>query len=851
MHLNLLSAPAFFTASIAMNLMVAIMVLASGLYQRQNQAYLSFFFLCLVVSLYQWSTIHYHEAQPVESAVYWLKLQTACYIAVMPTAFYCFAVWTKQHGINVWLKLLLIWSLILAILNFMQPYGLKFSQINAVITWQSAAGQQLQNFVGPLHWSGILLHLTGLVMIIWLLWRCWELKKQGKSVMAISILIFVLLLFASWMVAAAIQTGRINSVQLVGFTFNYFMLLVCINVASQLHRQRNQLQQALTTSKRVAGALRGLVKSMEAQQGCSFYDSQVMQLQKLYQADLCFVGLYKTDSTDDAVVQALSMYKDGEKSEGYIYPLKNTPCQSIKDKRICAHYRDVQKQFPHDAMLVEQNFQSYIGAPILDTDGQPLGLIALLFRRELEAIPEYEQTLMIFAQRTAAELRRERAELSLKQAAFTDGLTGLANRKTLWEWLTCQPKEVWRGYPTLQVLIVDIDGFREINKLHGQAVGDKVLQAISKQLKAYVKQGDLLARYTSNSFVVIKEGIESPDDPMLKLHGEMLASLVRTPIRLANRQLKLSASIGSVLACQARNIEELLRYAESAKQQAKQQGPGSIRRFDPALQTLLDSRQSLEKELADSIKEGQFFLLFQPQTSADGQLLGAETLIRWAHPVKGMIRPDLFISVAEETGLIRQLGQWLFEAVFRQIQIWRRQKVNYPHHLAINVSPLQFVDPSFVENLKKQVLYYDIEPSEIVLELVETGLLDNKHETLDKLHKLRAMGFKLALDDFGTGYSSLSYLKDLPLDILKIDKSFVDDLQTPSTLKLVHAIVDISHNLNLDVVCEGVEHQWQVNTLKEMGCRRFQGYYFARPLQADTLVDWQFTPAEQTQNQRA
>lgn len=840
MHISLLSTPALFAASIAMILMVSLLVLASGLYERSHQAYATFFFLCLVVSLYQWATFEYHQLQDQFSSIYWLKLQTACYIAILPAAFFCFAVWTRQQNKKIWLQLLLGWSLVLAILNVILPYGLKFSRIEQVVTWPGDAGYTLQNFVGPLHWAGILLHLTGLVLILWLLWRCWVLLNQGKRLMAIGIGIFVILLLITWLIAAGIQTGRINSVQVVGFTFNYFLILVCIDVAKQLHRQRVKLQLALTTSERVAGALQGLMRGKVYQDGSSFYANQVEQLQRLYQADICFIGQFETNTEGATQVRVLAMQKDGKPVEGFVYPLSGSPCQGLGKKEICTYYRNVQHTFPEDSMLAQEHIQAYLGMPVKDVNGNPIGVIVLLFRHDVEAISEFEQTLLLFAERTAAEIQREGAEQQLKRAAYTDSLTNLPNRKALWDWLTNQPADTWQRYPTFQLLLIDIDGFKEINKLHGQAIGDRVLQEVAKRLKADAKEEDLIVRYGSNSFAFIKQGIVGRDDPMIKLHGETIASLIRTPIELAGRQLKLVASIGSAQACQANHQEELLHFVESALKQAKEEGNGGIRRFDPALQRLLDDRLLLEKELADSIKKGEFFLLFQPQTTSTGALLGAEVLIRWAHPVKGMIRPDLFISVAEETGLIRLLGQWLFDAVFRQIQAWRRLGISYPKHLAINVSPLQFLDPDFVENLQKQMLYYDINPAEIVIELVETGLLNDKTYTLQKLHKLRELGLKLALDDFGTGYSSLSYLKDLPLDILKIDKSFVDDLQTVSTHKLVSAIVDISHHLGLEIVCEGVEQQWQVERLRDMGCRRFQGYHFARPLAADKLIQWQF-----------
>ncbi|GGO68002.1 putative bifunctional diguanylate cyclase/phosphodiesterase [Bowmanella pacifica] len=843
MHISLLSTPALFAASIAMILMVSLLVLASGLYQRSQQAYLTFFFLCLVISLYQWFTFEYHQLQSQESAIYWLKLQTACYIAILPAAFYCFAVWTRQQHTKLWLKLLLGWSLALAILNFVLPYGLKLSHVERVVTWPGDAGYMLQNFIGPLHWAGILLHLTGLILILWLLWRCWILVTRGKKIMAIGISIFVLLLMLTWGIAAGIQTGQVNSVQLVGFTFNYFLILVCIDVAVQLHRQREKLQHALTTSERVAGALQGLMRGAGHQVGSRFYANQVKQLKRLYQADICFIGQFETSPEGIKQVRVLAIHKDGQAAENFTYTLGNSPCQGVGQKDVCTYHQDVQQQFPDDAMLTQEHIQAYLGMPVRDVQGKPIGLIVLLFRQAVEPIQEFEQTLLLFAERTASEMQREQAEQKLKQAAYTDNLTHLPNRKALWDWLSAQPDNHWQGYPTFQFLLIDIDGFKEINKLHGQAIGDQVLQAVAQRLQAYAKTEDLVVRYASNSFVFIKQSISTADEPMIKLNGETIASLIRTPIELAGRQLKLAASIGSALACQAKNQEELLHFAESALKQAKEGGQGKIRRFDPALQSMLDDRALLEKELADSIKKGEFFLLFQPQTTPDGELRGAEVLIRWAHPVKGMIRPDLFISVAEETGLIRLLGQWLFEAVFRQIQTWRRERVHYPKHLAINVSPLQFVDPAFVENLQKLMLYYDISPAEIVIELVETGLLNDKDETMQKLHKLRDLGFKLALDDFGTGYSSLSYLKDLPLDILKIDKSFVDDLNTPSTQKLVSAIVDICHHLSLEVVCEGVEQQWQVERLRNMGCQRFQGYYFARPLTPEKLIQWQFSEA--------
>jgi len=309
---------------------------------------------------------------------------------------------------------------------------------------------------------------------------------------------------------------------------------------------------------------------------------------------------------------------------------------------------------------------------------------------------------------------------------------------------------------------------------------------------------------------------------------------------VGERILNVGASIGVVLFPGQHGESELdvLRHAEIALYHAKSMGRGNVQFFLPSLQAMAETRLRLEEGLRRAIANEELALHFQPQIDAAGQMVGAEALVRWNHPERGQVPPDEFVPVAEASGLIHPLGTWVLERACERFAAWLREGAPFIGHLSINVSPWQFAREDFVQQVTRVLEKFQLPPGRLMLEVTESVLLYDREGTIHKLHALRALGIGVALDDFGTGYSSLAYLKDLPLDILKIDQAFVHELDGASDHPLVETIVAIGRHMRLGVIAEGVETKLQRDILVRLGCESFQGYLFAKPLAEADFLKW-------------
>ncbi|MCK4586487.1 MAG: EAL domain-containing protein, partial [Gammaproteobacteria bacterium] len=281
---------------------------------------------------------------------------------------------------------------------------------------------------------------------------------------------------------------------------------------------------------------------------------------------------------------------------------------------------------------------------------------------------------------------------------------------------------------------------------------------------------------------------------------------------------------------------DILRHADMALHRAKNMGRGNIKFYEENLQKIVDERLQIEKGLRRAIELDELSLNFQPQTTIDGHMIGAEVLLRWNHPELGQVSPDRYIPVAEETGLIHAIGKWVLNEACLCLRTWQDNQIRFSGHLSVNVSAWQFANPEFVSLVTGILSVYNIKPHQVVLELTETALLYDIQETIDKLAQLQKHGIRIAIDDFGTGYSSLAYLKDMAMDILKIDKAFISELSRENEHPLVESIIAMGQHMNLEVIAEGVETEEQWNILRELGCETFQGYHVSHPLKETDFI---------------
>jgi len=428
----------------------------------------------------------------------------------------------------------------------------------------------------------------------------------------------------------------------------------------------------------------------------------------------------------------------------------------------------------------------------------------------------------------------KKAEKTIQNLAFYDPLTGLPNRRMLMERLRHPLAASARSGRSQALLLVDLDHFKTLNDTLGHQTGDLMLQNSARRIVACTHEADTVCRLGGDEFVVVLEELSKVAEEaaaQAKTVGEKIMAAIDQPCLLDNHEYHSTASIGiAVFGEWQESTDEILQQAEIALYQAKSAGRNAIRFFSPALQSAVNARAELEEDLRQGIKAKQFLLYYQPQVER-GHVTGAEALIRWKHPRRGIVMPNDFIPLAEESRLILPIGDWVLEAGCAQIALWAVRKETAHLSVAVNISALQFRQPEFVDHVLATLSRTGVNPGSLRLELTESILVDNLEDVIAKMTELKSHGIRFSLDDFGTGYSSLTYLKRLPLDRLKIDRSFVRDMLMDATSgAIAQTILSLGRAMDIAVIAEGVETEEQRGYLAGLGCHSFQGFLFSRPL---------------------
>ncbi len=425
------------------------------------------------------------------------------------------------------------------------------------------------------------------------------------------------------------------------------------------------------------------------------------------------------------------------------------------------------------------------------------------------------------------------AEDEIKRLAFYDQLTGLPNRRLLLDRLNHALATQSRHQRSGALLFVDLDNFKTINDTLGHDLGDELLKEVAERLTTNVRAGDTVARIGGDEFVVLLDDLSPLAEEAARQAenvGEKILDKLNQEYRFDQQLQRSSASVGIALFEPGIEVDELFKRADLAMYQAKNAGRNTLCFFDPKMQAMVRARLALEAGLREAIDAGRFFLLYQPQVDAAGTVFGAEALLRWQRGDGVVVAPGEFIALAEESGLILAIGAWVIDAACRQLVAWAQREQTAVLTLSINVSARQFHHPDFVAQVTSALERSGADPRRLKLELTESQLLDDIDDVIAKMSALRAVGVRFSLDDFGTGYSSLAYLKRLPLDQLKIDRSFVRDLLTGvNDGAIVRTVVALGNSLGLSVIAEGVETAEQQRRLADLGCLCYQGYLFGRP----------------------
>ncbi len=437
---------------------------------------------------------------------------------------------------------------------------------------------------------------------------------------------------------------------------------------------------------------------------------------------------------------------------------------------------------------------------------------------------------------------RKALEAELERRASHDPLTSLPNRHTFVDRLgqaLLRTKRRKEGRK-VGVLFMDLDRFKTINDSLGHEAGDRLLVTVAERLRNRLRNEDVLARFGGDEFAVLLEEVADASETIRV--AQRIAESLGEPFTVNDHQVNLSTSVGIALGSAHTNDdpEGMLRNADAAMYKAKEQGPGRYAVFDPAMQTRAQERLELEAELRRALEQGEFVLYYQPEVSLyNGSMVGLEALLRWQHPERGLLKPSAFVPLAEETDVIAPIGRWVLEEACRQAKRWEEEHpLASPMTMEVNLSPKQVRRRELARTVEEALTRAGVEAHTLALDITETVLIGASEHNAQALEALKKMGIRLSLDDFGTGYSSLSYLKSLPVDLVKVDRSFVKGLGEKATdTTLVRMIIDVCHTLGVEVLAEGVETSEQAALLRDMGCDLGQGYYFAGPLPGEELAE--------------
>lgn len=432
--------------------------------------------------------------------------------------------------------------------------------------------------------------------------------------------------------------------------------------------------------------------------------------------------------------------------------------------------------------------------------------------------------------------RRKALEDELRHQAFHDSLTGLANRALFADRLDHALSLTQRAHRPLAVLFIDLDDFKNINDSLGHGEGDAILVAVAERLRAALRAGDSIARMGGDEFAVL---VEDPPDANAPVEvAERLLATLQAPFVRGGKELFVRASVGvAVLTSRHQTAEELLRNADVSMYMAKSHGKNRVEVFEPSMHAAATARLALSGDLERALERDEFFVLYQPVIDLETMdIVGVEALLRWRHPERGVVGPTEFIPVAEETGMIIQLGRWVLEQTCRQARTWDAVSSGPPLTVNVNVSARQVAERGYVAEVAHVLAETGLDAGRLVLEFTEGVLMRDTEATMATLHELKVLGVRLAIDDFGTGYSSLSYLRQFPIDILKIDRSFVASMANGADESaLMHSILKLSETLHLETVAEGIEETGQLSELRALGADLGQGFLFAKPLSPGSI----------------
>ncbi|MCD6525766.1 MAG: EAL domain-containing protein [Desulfuromonas sp.] len=590
--------------------------------------------------------------------------------------------------------------------------------------------------------------------------------------------------------------------------------------------------QDISALRDMQSAMQSLVESTVGYTGSDCYRRVAQQLCQWFDADCAIVGRLE----EDGKVLSLATLQDGMLIPEYCFSIVNTPCEQVVDDGVCLFSEGVSEHYPHSALVVQLQAEGYVGSPVRGHDGRVIGVLSVLSRSKIKSLERAKDVLAIMAARVSAEIEREQSEQLLRDnedhleyLVYHDVLTELPNRQLFRDRLQHAISMARLNHDQVAVLFLDLDRFKKINDSLGHEIGDRLLCEVARRLRNCVGDVDTVARLSGDEFAIIVDQFNSIENVILV--AQQVNRMVAEVMEVEGYKLFLTASIGISLYPQdGKDVVSLLKSADAAMYNAKELGRDNYRFYTAGLNERASELLMLEGALRQAVEHNHLVVYYQPQIDLQtNQIIGAEALLRWQHPDQGMIAPADFIPMAEETGLIVSMGEWVLHQACSQNKAW--QDAGYPPiRIAVNMSARQFRQKDLVPMVRRVLAETGLDACYLDLEITESILMNDVDGAIERLMELNDLGVRLSIDDFGTGYSSLAYLKQFPIHYLKIDQSFVRDVMTdPNDAAIATTIIDLARNMNLKVVAEGIEQEDQRQFLQQRGCGYGQGYLFSRP----------------------
>jgi diguanylate cyclase (GGDEF)-like protein/PAS domain S-box-containing protein len=588
--------------------------------------------------------------------------------------------------------------------------------------------------------------------------------------------------------------------------------------------------QEISDRKRASETMHTLMRSMVGITGGDFFEHIAQELCYWFDADSASIG----ELQENASIKALATIVKKRSISGFDYTLAGTPNEKVIKEGSQLYPQGVQDLFPTDENLVLLHAQGYAGTPIKDLTGEVIGIVWVSSSKPLFLEHEWVHLMDIIAARVSAEIERMRAMDKLEHQATFDSLTELPNRRLLLDRLSQARARCLRHSHRGAVMYMDLDHFKIINDSLGHNIGDLLLREVANRLTAQIRDEDTASRLGGDEFVVLFSELSGNPQLAAQQAQQGAYKILKTlskPYTISGNELHITPSIGIVIfPMNNETADDILKFADTAMYRAKDAGRNTIRFFLPGMQQAAEAHLKMQHDLRSAITNNQLYLNFQPQYDIENQLISAEALLRWQHPKQGMIKPKTIIPAAEESGQILPISEWVLRQALMMSKPWTQNPKGLKR-IAININAAHFHQVGFADQVKAILEETAFDPKQLTLEIHENTLSENIDEAKLKIIELKKLGVRFSIDSFGIGYASLAYLRQLPLDELKIHRSFVRDVTSdPKDAKLVSTIISMARQMEIEAIAVGVETEAQLKFLRDNGCQLFQGYYFERPM---------------------